>query len=132
MGTRDSGRQHARTGDRRDRTLPVTEEVGSEGGSYADPTSQVATFGDHDAPPLVDRGGTPSTTGEALDRAAVAEHGVGAAPGPASGMVRYPTEPPSPPPAREGRKTAPGWKSALAAAGAGAAAAALLLRRGRR
>ena len=32
------------TDDRADKKLPVTGEVGSEGGSYADPTYQVATF----------------------------------------------------------------------------------------
>lgn len=31
-----------RTDDRADKKLPVTGEVGSEGGSYADPTYQVA------------------------------------------------------------------------------------------
>ena len=30
--------------DRADKSLPVTGEVGSEGGSYADPTVQVPTF----------------------------------------------------------------------------------------
>jgi hypothetical protein len=32
------------TDDRRDKKLPVTAEVGGEGGSFADPTQQVATF----------------------------------------------------------------------------------------
>lgn len=32
----------SRTDDRADQKLPVTGEVGSEGGSYADPTYQVA------------------------------------------------------------------------------------------
>ena len=32
------------TDDRADTSLPVTAEVGGEGGSYADPTLQVATF----------------------------------------------------------------------------------------
>ena len=32
------------TDDRADKALPVTGEVGSEGGSYADPTYQVPTF----------------------------------------------------------------------------------------
>lgn len=32
------------TDDRADKKLPVTGEVGSEGGSFADPTYQVATF----------------------------------------------------------------------------------------
>jgi hypothetical protein len=34
----------SKTDDRADKTLPVTGEVGSEGGSYADPTIQVPTF----------------------------------------------------------------------------------------
>jgi hypothetical protein len=34
----------SRTDDRRERTLPVTGEVGSEGGSYADATMQISTF----------------------------------------------------------------------------------------
>lgn len=32
------------TDDRADKKLPVTAEVGSEGGSFADPTYQVSTF----------------------------------------------------------------------------------------
>lgn len=36
--------QMSRTDDRADKALPVTGEVGSEGGSYADPTNQVAAF----------------------------------------------------------------------------------------
>lgn len=32
------------TDDTRPRRLPITAEVGGEGGSYADPTQQVATF----------------------------------------------------------------------------------------
>lgn len=34
----------SRTDDRADKKLPVTGEVGSEGGSYADPTHQIAEF----------------------------------------------------------------------------------------
>jgi hypothetical protein len=34
----------SRTDDRADKKLPVTGEVGSEGGSYADPTLQIAPF----------------------------------------------------------------------------------------
>lgn len=40
------------TDDRRRRKLPVTGEVGAEGGSYADPTLQVPTF--HDDVPRTD------------------------------------------------------------------------------
>ncbi len=34
----------SRPDDRRENKLPVTAEVGAEGGSYADPTIQVPTF----------------------------------------------------------------------------------------
>lgn len=37
-------RKPGRTDDRADKKLPVTGEVGSEGGSYADPTYQVSEF----------------------------------------------------------------------------------------
>lgn len=122
-------RPDTQTDDRRDRTLPVTEEVGSEGGSYADPTSQVATFGGHDAPRTIDSGSVPSTPGDALERSSIDEHGVGTMPGPATGMLRYPTEPPSPPSAREDPRTGTRWKSAAMAAAAGTAAAFLWRRR---
>lgn len=36
----------SRSDDRREHKLPVTAEVGDEGGSYADPTIQVPTFHD--------------------------------------------------------------------------------------
>lgn len=36
----------SRSDDRRENKLPVTAEVGDEGGSYADPTIQVPTFHD--------------------------------------------------------------------------------------
>ena len=35
-----------RSDDRREHELPVTGEVGAEGGSFADPTIQVPTFHD--------------------------------------------------------------------------------------
>lgn len=34
----------SRTDDRADKKLPVTGEIGSEGGSYGDPTLQISTF----------------------------------------------------------------------------------------
>lgn len=37
-------RTMGRTDDRADKKLPVTGEVGSEGGSYADATMQISTF----------------------------------------------------------------------------------------
>ena len=36
----------SRSDDRRENKLPVTAEIGDEGGSYADPTIQVPTFHD--------------------------------------------------------------------------------------
>lgn len=34
----------SKTDDRADKKLPVTGEIGSEGGSYGDPTLQISTF----------------------------------------------------------------------------------------
>lgn len=105
--------------DDRDGTLPVTAEVGSEGGSFADPTVQVATFeGDvareqgHDGRPRREEGADP------------ASHGV----------VRYPSEPPPPTDATDGRRSARlNWRTGLASAAAGAAVALAVTRlRGRR
>jgi hypothetical protein len=45
----------SRTDDRADKTLPVTAEVGDEGGSYADPATQVETFSGPDGNPRVDQ-----------------------------------------------------------------------------
>ena len=42
----------SRSEDRRENTLPVTAEIGAEGGSYADPTIQVPTF--HEDVPRTD------------------------------------------------------------------------------
>lgn len=78
--------------------LPITGEVGSEGGSFADPTVQVATFeGD-----------------VARTRAAAAPE----APGSTGGFVRYPTEPPD---ARvaTGLRRGFDWRTGLAGAAAG-------------
>ena len=41
---KERGNPDTGTDDRADTALPVTGEVGSEGGSYADPTTQVAEF----------------------------------------------------------------------------------------
>lgn len=101
--------------DRRDRTLPITAEVGSEGGSYADPTLQVPTFNDdirrsrhidtavHDVTELASEG----TAGHAD-----------------SGMLRYPTEPPSRPGTTSGWGAGSiNWRSAVMGAAAGVALA---------
>ena len=118
--------KRTRTDDRRETTLPLTAEVGSEGGSYADPTHQVATFGNENelrsagAPP------EPSISGEAIGFDTVAEGGVGTSPDPSGGVLRYATEPPSPPPARGARMS---WGAVAAGAAAGAAVALILRRR---
>lgn len=94
-----------RPDDRADIPLPVTSEVGSEGGSYADATTQRATF----------EGSVPRREIDVFS-------------GPREpqdeprGSVRYPTEPPSPPSATEGRRIrTAGWRTGLAGAAAGAA-----------
>src|SRR3954471_15206826 len=85
------------TDDRANRALPVTAEVGGEGGSYADPTLQVPTFqgpaADIDVP-----AGAASVAGDAIGFQEVAAGGVGAGPDPADGMIRYPSEDPAPAP----------------------------------
>lgn len=105
----------ARTDDRTEGQLPVTGEVGSEGGSFADPTVQVATFeGD------VARSGRSerSTAGQAVRSEDTA------------GMVRYPTEPPHPPSATEGRRLGGvDWRAGLAGAAVGALMAMAFSRR---
>jgi cell division septation protein DedD len=112
----------SRTDDRRDTPLPVTAEVGGEGGSYADPTMQVETFQD----PLKDQrtpeqgGGDAGVANYALDQASVAGGGVGTAPEPATGMLRYPTEAPPPPtPPAAAQAAASGWRLAALGAAAG-------------
>jgi hypothetical protein len=62
----------SRTDDRADTKLPVTAEVGGEGGSFADPTLQVETFSGVKGNPRVDPKTVSSATGEA---AAVAAEG---------------------------------------------------------
>ena len=44
MEGKKGGNPRTGTDDRADRKLPVTGEVGSEGGSFADPTYQVVEF----------------------------------------------------------------------------------------
>jgi hypothetical protein len=119
--------------DRHDKTLPVTGEIGSEGGSYADPTYQVATFGDETEPRTLDEPEVTNFVGETLDFASTRDGSVGTAPDPNAGMIRYPTEPPDPPSATEGWRATPRWRSVAIGAVAGAAASAfvMLLRRRR-
>jgi hypothetical protein len=117
------------TDDRADKALPVTGEVGSEGGSYGDPTLQVATFEER-LPRTGRAGGAGSTAGEANDRGAIAEGGVGTAPDPNSGMIRFPTEPPAPPSATEGlRIRGFDWRAGVIGAAVGAGLALTFRRR---
>jgi hypothetical protein len=117
----------SRTEDRAGRPLPVTAEVGGEGGSFADATNQVATFRE---PQADERSGGPaasSALGYALHEESVAEGGVGTAPDPSRGMKRFPTDPPLEEVPRARRFT-PDWRSAAIGAAAGFAAG-LLTRR---
>jgi hypothetical protein len=107
--------------------LPVTGEVGSEGGSYAHAANQAMTFSgpaNPNAPPA------DAVAARVPTRTATAAGGplsgtsVEGSDDTASGMLRYPTEPPSSPSAREGRRaTGHPWRNALIGAAAGAAAA---------
>jgi hypothetical protein len=109
----------------RDTTLPVTSEVGSEGGSFADATTQVSTL-DGDVRTLRGRGGASSSATQATRSEQI--RGTRGAPAETpGGIVRYPTEPPHPPSATEGRRMGGmDWKTGLAGAAAGAAVALAL------
>ena len=98
----------SRTDDRANIELPVTAEVGGEGGSFADPTTQVATF--HGREPRRD---LPMEEGHQPAGAADA----------ASGLRRYPTEPPGPRTAPTAPRPAV-WRAGMIGAAAGAAAGA--------
>jgi hypothetical protein len=118
----------SRTEDRAGRPLPVTAEVGGEGGSFADATNQVATFREPQADRRADRTAVPSVANYALHDESIAEGGVGTAPDPARGMKRFPTDPPAGEvPVRERRFT-PDWRSAAIGAAAGFAAGFLARR----
>jgi hypothetical protein len=106
-----------RTDDRADKSLPVTGEVGGEGGSFADPTHQVSTFrGD------IERTGGAGGSASAATQASHRDQMSGSDPD--RGMIRYPTEPPSPAGATEGRRIGTGaWRHGLIGAAAGAAVA---------
>ena len=109
-----------------DEAAQVTGEIGSEGGSYAEPLNQAATFSGPANPnvsPADAIAGNMSIVTEIAGRGSLAGTAAGRADDTASGMVRYPTEPPSPPDAREGRRmTARPWRSGLIGLAAGTAA----------
>jgi hypothetical protein len=117
--------QQPGTDDRANTVLPVTAEVGGEGGSYADPTIQVATFGgqlDQDG----GQGGAASASNQAIRGADIAGGGMGSEPDPAQGMRRYPTEDPAAP-ETVARATKQGskWRGGIIGAAAGLAGAAV-------
>ena len=121
----DDSRRRGGIDDRADIALPVTSEIGSEGGSYGDPTQQVATFSGEDG---IGRSDDSSIAAYATDFESSAAGGVGASPAPAEGMVRYPTEPPYRPSASPGRRfTTRFWRPAIAGAAAGALGAAVMM-----
>ena len=110
-----------------DSRLPVTSEIGSEGGSYAHAATQVMTFSgpaNPNASPADSVAARVPTTTETAASGPLSGTSVEGSDDTASGMLRYPTEPPSPPAAREGRRaTGHPWRNALIGAAAGAAAA---------
>jgi len=103
---------------RQDDTLPVTAEVGSEGGSYADSRLQVATLGDERAAGGADRSGSAAAASPVSS-----SESAGGYAGPTPGMKRYPTESPGKP-RRRGR--APRWAAGALGLAAGAAGALLV------
>src|SRR5215212_11034917 len=111
----------SRTDDRVEPKLPVTAEVGGEGGSYAEPTIQEATFG-AGLERVEGHGGPGSAANYGIRSEEVTGAGVGAAPDPSSGMLRYPTEN-SPSAERAARPSPPKWRAGAIGAAAGFAAA---------
>lgn len=80
MGTEDR---------QRDEKLPITAELGDEGGSYGDATAQAETFEETPGNPRVDRTRAAATGGHAQ---AVASQGEPA--GESAAEVKPPTGPP--------------------------------------
>lgn len=114
------------TDDRREPRIPVSAEVGSEGGSYAEPRNQTATFSGPAHPnvsPSDAMAGHYSVATETAARGPLTGTEVDSAADTEGGFVRYPTEPPSPPDAREGRRIAGNrWRNGLIGVAAGTAA----------
>jgi hypothetical protein len=119
----------SRTEDRAEGPLPVTAEVGAEGGSFADATNQVATFHEPESKQRAERDVLSSAANYAVHDESVAAGGVGAAPNPSRGMKRFPTEPPPEEVAGRVRRFTPDWRSAAIGAAAGLAAGLLARRR---
>lgn len=112
--------------DRRESQPSTTAEIGSEGGSYAEPLNQTATFSGPANPnisPADAIAGKMSVATETAARGPLAGTSLDIDDETAGGMVRYPTEPPSPPDAREGRRmTGHPWRNGLVGLAAGTAA----------
>lgn len=112
--------------DRVSSQLPDTAEVGSEGGSHADSRNQAATFSGPANPTVSPADAAASrmpVVTEAAPRGPLAGPSPEGAENDTPGMIRYPTEPPSTPDARQGRKmTAHAWRSGLIGLAAGTAA----------
>jgi hypothetical protein len=75
--------------DRKDEKLPVTAEVGGEGGSYADATQQAETLKGAAGNPRVDPKTVAASEGDLTNAAADGEQVLDA-----SEMVKHATEPP--------------------------------------
>jgi hypothetical protein len=110
---------HAHPDDRANPTLPITGEVASEGGSYADPTMQAATFGrEADTLSNVDQ---PLGDSHAY---ALGHESIEGAGSETPDLQRYPTEPPASP---DRRLAGVNWRAGALGAAAGAAGAALAM-----
>lgn len=118
--------------DERDKGLPVTGEVGGEGGSYADATVQRATFADEQGIARTEgHGGASSLANQATRSETIAAGGFTSGDDPGAGLLRHPSEDPA---GRSRRRPGPvRWRAGLmgAVVGAGAAFAAALLKRRR-
>lgn len=112
------------THQRDDRNIPVSAEVGSEGGSYAEPRNQTATFSGPADPNVSPADAIAGHMSVATETARGPLSGTDVDSGDtAGGFIRYPTEPPSPPEATEGRRVgANRWRNGLIGVAAGTAA----------
>jgi hypothetical protein len=77
------------TGNQADNKLPVTAEVGGEGGSYADATLQAETFKGAEGNPRPDPKTIPSPDGDLASAAAEGEQVLDT-----GDLVKHATEPP--------------------------------------
>jgi hypothetical protein len=75
--------------DRKDKRLPITAEVGGEGGSYAEASQQAETFTGATGDPRVDPKAVTSADGDVTNAAAEGEPVLES-----PQMVKHATEPP--------------------------------------